>query len=195
MTTERQPWERMKDAGETALNYQAFTFYLKLPPGKRSQSRAWYDFRTQMRPASPEDPLKVPSRWRDWCAKFKWVARSRAFDEHTLKTTRKRHAAELVEVYEQQAQAGAEIFERVKALIMERLDSGKIRDSALPALLKAAKDLQLDALGHVPASKLDVKTDAAPAKEVIEVVVHETRGQERGEEWGEEHEKRLLKVS
>lgn len=78
----RQPWEILDGEGDAA--FEAFTIYSRLIPSERSAAKACELYWANERRA--ESGRKTTSsrstQFSEWCAKFSWVDRARALDNH-----------------------------------------------------------------------------------------------------------------
>jgi hypothetical protein len=85
---ESEPWVRREE--ESAQAYAAFTLYYQLPARERSLDRAWAAGLKQ----EPNRSKNLPGYWRDWSAKYSWVARALAYDDYRAEQDRREFEAE-----------------------------------------------------------------------------------------------------
>jgi len=71
---ESEPWKRQR--GESSKAYQAFLRYRDLGPG-RSVAKA-----VEVRQAAEEGKARYFHWWRRWAAKWHWLERAQAWDDH-----------------------------------------------------------------------------------------------------------------
>jgi hypothetical protein len=99
---DRSNFERL--AGEPAAAYHAFTHYRDLGPGVRSLDRGWHEHHRVCRGQAQPAWRRRPMNHGDWSARWSWVSRARAYDEHMEAQRRAAFQAEQVEAGRRQAQ-------------------------------------------------------------------------------------------
>ena len=173
----KHPWDRLPD--ETYKAWHAFQHYLDRPSGDRSIRTAWLAHIVDCEVKSKKHNMNRPGAWWGlWSKKYGWVERATSYDDYVSAKLREKHASSLVHVYERHARRAKAIFEKACEKVMTMLDDPEFPAQSLPNLLRVAKDIELDALGHVPKTRheIDQKVD----HRMIQLNVVATENQEEG---------------
>ena len=143
--------------GEKHDWYHAFLHYLRLVPYKRSVEEAWTAHQKTCLGMSDADLRAKGDRgrkisitgWKRWMRAYDWEKRAEAYDLYQRQDQLKRHGVQLYEAYDLQNEIATDLLNTIKDRLKE-LNPKDITPANLPGLLRVARDLQLEALGHVP---------------------------------------------
>lgn len=129
----KRTWDRME--GETDKAYAAFQAYLHLGPD-RSIDAAWHHCNPGAKPER-----RATSHWYSWSAKFHWVDRSRAYDNHVADRLLSEHEDLRARIVRRSKQAIEKAVDRTYDLLHTAGDLREI-SSALNSLTQTLQRLQ-----------------------------------------------------
>jgi hypothetical protein len=145
-----QPWMRQPD--EPTKAYSGFLQYLFLPPSERSIARAAEDQEGDKTTVKPRQKFGKKTakirQFETWSAKFDWVARVNAFDDHQAAQAfvYQQEAVSALAIKRAQAQERfLENEQRIADLFLKKLE----QMLSFPLVEEVIKDRYPDGLPHV----------------------------------------------
>jgi hypothetical protein len=147
----RPAWEQLSD--ETPKAYAAFSAYRNLPTQTRSIDTAWRRQRaSELDATRPDDMaelqrlphIRASAIWRNWSAKYAWVARAMAWDTEKDRIAREQLVKDHKAMLDKHRTLGGALVQKAAERLMSLAGSDlKVHD--IPSFLRAGVAIERQA--------------------------------------------------